>query len=664
MAYDVLDVSDRRRRPAAGARRRCGGSCKLGYRHEPRLHRRRVRAGAARRAAGRADRAVARRCSARASLDGDRTGWCWSPRSASGASAVAHLVPAGGHRPAPSAGSATRSRSPSSRTWRGCRPRSRPIAHQERPDISTGSSVLRDQVFVLDHMYMSLFSTVRLGPAARRHDRAADVDPPALALLVAVRAADRAARRRGGPASSGAAEERARSPSGSPGTCSRWRRRRRPARRCGSLGIGDAAGAQRRAGVGARGTARSRAPAGSARCGTRWRGRCSVSATSARSCSSRPGSTAPPRRRAAGARRGRAALGLHRRDRRRDRLPARHLDRRLAAAGLARGLRGGAGRPRRPARARPARRRYPARARARSPTRAPTAWCSRTSTSILPAGAVVARRRRERRRQVARWSSCSPRCTSRPSRAHPRRRRSLSRASPPTTGARGWPAPSRTSSASSCAAPAAVGVGDLPRLDDEPRRRARRRPRRAPTTWSSGSRTASTPSSARPGPTASTCRFGQWQKLALARGFMRDEPLLLVLDEPTAALDAETEHALFERYAAAATPGAAASAAGSRILVSHRFSHRAHGRPDRGARRRRASPRSGTHDELMAPRRPVRRALRHAGRVLPLSGRHAEVAEQVGGERSPVRMHHRARITRVTAGPAALASGRSTPRSG
>jgi ATP-binding cassette subfamily B protein len=31
--------------------------------------------------------------------------------------------------------------------------------------------------------------------------------------------------------------------------------------------------------------------------------------------------------------------------------------------------------------------------------------------------------------------------------------------------------------------------------------------------------------------------FGQWQKLALARGFMRDEPLVLVLDEPTAALD-------------------------------------------------------------------------------------------------------------------------------
>jgi len=64
--------------------------------------------------------------------------------------------------------------------------------------------------------------------------------------------------------------------------------------------------------------------------------------------------------------------------------------------------------------------------------------------------------------------------------------------------------------------------------------------------------------------------FGQWQKLALARGFMRDEPLVLVLDEPTAALDAETEHALFERYAA----GVRRDAAGGRItiLVSHRFS--------------------------------------------------------------------------------------------
>ncbi len=64
--------------------------------------------------------------------------------------------------------------------------------------------------------------------------------------------------------------------------------------------------------------------------------------------------------------------------------------------------------------------------------------------------------------------------------------------------------------------------------------------------------------------------FGQWQKLALGRGFMRDQPLLLVLDEPTAALDAETEHALFERYAAAVRgPDASGRIT---ILVSHRFS--------------------------------------------------------------------------------------------
>jgi ATP-binding cassette subfamily B protein len=64
--------------------------------------------------------------------------------------------------------------------------------------------------------------------------------------------------------------------------------------------------------------------------------------------------------------------------------------------------------------------------------------------------------------------------------------------------------------------------------------------------------------------------FGQWQKLALARGFMREGPLVLVLDEPTAALDAETEHALFERYAASARDGAADGRI--TVLVSHRFS--------------------------------------------------------------------------------------------
>jgi ATP-binding cassette subfamily B protein len=64
--------------------------------------------------------------------------------------------------------------------------------------------------------------------------------------------------------------------------------------------------------------------------------------------------------------------------------------------------------------------------------------------------------------------------------------------------------------------------------------------------------------------------FGQWQKLALARGLMRERPLLLVLDEPTAALDAETEHALFERFTAAARR--ANNDGRITILVSHRFS--------------------------------------------------------------------------------------------
>ena len=64
---------------------------------------------------------------------------------------------------------------------------------------------------------------------------------------------------------------------------------------------------------------------------------------------------------------------------------------------------------------------------------------------------------------------------------------------------------------------------------------------------------------------------GEWQKLALGRGMMREHPLLLALDEPTAALDAETEHRLFDRYASAAHQGAGAVGTIT-VLVSHRFS--------------------------------------------------------------------------------------------
>jgi ATP-binding cassette subfamily B protein len=57
---------------------------------------------------------------------------------------------------------------------------------------------------------------------------------------------------------------------------------------------------------------------------------------------------------------------------------------------------------------------------------------------------------------------------------------------------------------------------------------------------------------------------GQWQKVALARAFMREEADILVLDEPTASLDAEAEHAIYQRFRELA-------AGRTTILISHRF---------------------------------------------------------------------------------------------
>ncbi|NUR26493.1 MAG: ABC transporter ATP-binding protein [Catenulispora sp.] len=64
---------------------------------------------------------------------------------------------------------------------------------------------------------------------------------------------------------------------------------------------------------------------------------------------------------------------------------------------------------------------------------------------------------------------------------------------------------------------------------------------------------------------------GQWQRLALARGMMRTTPLLLILDEPTAALDPQAEHDLFENFARHARQAAARTGAVT-LLISHRFS--------------------------------------------------------------------------------------------
>jgi ATP-binding cassette subfamily B protein/ATP-binding cassette subfamily C protein len=58
---------------------------------------------------------------------------------------------------------------------------------------------------------------------------------------------------------------------------------------------------------------------------------------------------------------------------------------------------------------------------------------------------------------------------------------------------------------------------------------------------------------------------GQWQKLAVARAFMREEAEVLILDEPTASIDAESEHELFQRFRQLAADRTA-------IVISHRFS--------------------------------------------------------------------------------------------
>jgi ATP-binding cassette, subfamily B, bacterial len=65
--------------------------------------------------------------------------------------------------------------------------------------------------------------------------------------------------------------------------------------------------------------------------------------------------------------------------------------------------------------------------------------------------------------------------------------------------------------------------------------------------------------------------LGQWQKLALGRAMMRQAPLVLILDEPTASLDAPTEHALFEHFALAARDYSTSNGTVT-LLVSHRFS--------------------------------------------------------------------------------------------
>ena len=115
----------------------------------------------------------------------------------------------------------------------------------------------------------------------------------------------------------------------------------------------------------------------------------------------------------------------------------------------------------------------------------------------------------------------------------------------------------------------AVGVGDLPRLDDAPAACAALERAGAADVLGALPLELETQLGARweGGVDLST---GQWQRLALGRALMRTDPLVVFFDEPTASLDALAEHALFERFAAEARSGSARNAV--TVLVSHRFS--------------------------------------------------------------------------------------------
>ena len=114
-----------------------------------------------------------------------------------------------------------------------------------------------------------------------------------------------------------------------------------------------------------------------------------------------------------------------------------------------------------------------------------------------------------------------------------------------------------------------VGVGDLPRVEDRGAIEAAVARAGAESTVASLDDGLDTQLGKVFG--GAELSHGQWQRLALARAQMRTAPLLLVFDEPTAALDPQAEHDLFEAFARQARAAGAATGAVT-VLVSHRFS--------------------------------------------------------------------------------------------
>ncbi|MFI7679182.1 ABC transporter ATP-binding protein [Actinophytocola sp. NPDC049390] len=116
----------------------------------------------------------------------------------------------------------------------------------------------------------------------------------------------------------------------------------------------------------------------------------------------------------------------------------------------------------------------------------------------------------------------------------------------------------------------AVGVGHLPALDDAAAVAS------ALTRADADTVVAALPAGTRTQlgasfPHGTELSGGQWQRIGLARGMMRRSPLLQVFDEPTSAIDAETERALLRRHVAAAREYGATTGTVT-VLVSHRFS--------------------------------------------------------------------------------------------